>query len=145
MTGTKASVFFYGSFINLKVLAEVDLVPENVEVAQLSGFDIRIAPLATLVRSDRHSVYGILCTAGHDALERLYRRDWVAAYRPEAVDVETTNGRMAPALCYIAPPFTPLPATDEYIDRIVGPARELGFPDWYIERLESFRGGSARR
>jgi hypothetical protein len=43
------------------------------------------------------------------------------------------------ALCYIAPSLTPQPATDDYIDRIVKPAREYGFPDWYVSRLDSFR------
>lgn len=144
MPDDNASVFFYGSFINLDVLAGYGLVPESVEVARLSGYDISIAPLATLVRSDRASVYGILCDAPRDALQRLYGEAWVATYRPEAVMVETRPGRMALALCWIAPPFSPEPAAGDYLDRIIGPARGFGFPDWYIERLESFRGGAGR-
>jgi hypothetical protein len=31
------------------------------------------------------------------------------------------------------------PATDEYLNRIVEPAREFGFPEWYMKRLEAFR------
>jgi len=31
------------------------------------------------------------------------------------------------------------PAERAYVDRIVKPAREFGFPGWYVERLESFR------
>jgi hypothetical protein len=38
--------FFYGSYINLNVLKEVDLIPEQYEVARLPGFDIHIGPLA---------------------------------------------------------------------------------------------------
>ena len=144
MPDDSAAVFFYGSFINLDVLAGYGLAPENIEVARLSGYDISIAPLATLVRSDRHSVYGLLCSARHDALHRLYSQTWVAAYRPEAVMVETRPGRMALALCWIAPPFKPERVADDYLDRIIGPARDFGFPAWYIERLESFRGGPAR-
>lgn len=45
--------FFYGSYMNLDVLKEVDLVPGRVEVARLNGFDILIRPLANLVRSDQ--------------------------------------------------------------------------------------------
>ncbi len=44
--------FFYGSYMNFDVLREVNLVPQQHEVAQLDGFDIRIAPRANLVRSD---------------------------------------------------------------------------------------------
>ena len=35
--------FFYGSYSNREVLAEVDLVPDQVEVACLPGFEIHIA------------------------------------------------------------------------------------------------------
>jgi hypothetical protein len=33
----------------------------------------------------------------------------------------------------------PRPADPAYVDRILGPARELGFPSWYIEKLERFK------
>jgi hypothetical protein len=149
-------VFFYGSFINLEVLRRVDLVPERVEVARLGGFDIRIEPLANLVRSGQHSVYGTLVTARHAELDRLYahaRDDLGGTYLPEAVLAESlgppplppdSSGQVPggvgrPALCYIAPEMEPAPATNDYIDRIVGPARAFGFPPWYIARLESFR------
>ena len=42
-------------------------------------------------------------------------------------------------MTYIKPEMAPQPAANDYVDRIVGPAREYGFPAWYIERLESFR------
>ena len=60
-------------------------------------------------------------------------------FAPEAVLVETLDNKWKPALCYIAPAMEPRPAENDYIDRIVGPAKEYGFPDWYIRRLESFR------
>ena len=141
MTATKVWVFFYGSYINMDVLREVDLAPEEFEVAKLYGFDIRIQPLANLVRSERHCVYGIAATATHDELDRLYAhaKDVLGGnYLPEAVIVETRDGKMKPALCYIAPDMKPAAARPDYVKRIVGPAREYGFPDWYIVRLESF-------
>jgi hypothetical protein len=63
----------------------------------------------------------------------------VGTYLPDAVLVETLDGKWRSALCYIAPASETRPATDDYIDRIVGPAKQYGFPDWYIARLESFR------
>jgi hypothetical protein len=63
----------------------------------------------------------------------------VGTYLPEAVLVETLDSTWQPALCFIAPASEERPASGDYIDRIVGPAREYGFPDWYIARLESFR------
>jgi hypothetical protein len=141
MTEPKVWTFFYGSFINLDVLGEVGLVPDAVEVARLAGFDIRIEPLANLVPSDERSVYGIVATATHAELARLYAYAETAlggTYVPEAVLVETANGTFKPALCYIAPAMDPGPATREYVERIIEPAREYGFPAWYLERLASF-------
>ena len=132
-------VFFYGSFINRQVLARGGLTPERVEMARLWGFDIVIETLATLIRSDRHCVYGIVCQATHSELRGLYGQDWLGGtYLPEAVFVET-EGRLLPALCYIAPTRPPKQPADDYLDWITGPAREYGFPDWYVERLQSFR------
>ena len=142
MKNRKVWTFFYGSYINLNVLKEVDLVPEDYEVARLDGFDIRIAPLANLVRSERHCVYGIVATATHEELKRLYahaEHDLGGVYLPEAVLAQTLDFTGRPALCYIASSMNPSKASDDYIDRIVKPARKFGFPEWYIERLDSFR------
>jgi hypothetical protein len=134
--------FFYGSYINLNVLREVNYVPEKWEVARLAGFDIRIQPRANLVRSDQHSVYGILATGTHAELNRLYAhaKDVLGeTYLPEAVLAEARDGKYKSALCYVCPAMDSRPATNEYVDRIVVPAREYGFPFWYLQRLEAFR------
>ena len=44
----KITVFFYGSYINLNELKEVDIVPETFELARLDGLDISIRPRANL-------------------------------------------------------------------------------------------------
>jgi hypothetical protein len=138
----KVWVFFYGSYINFDVLREVGLFPDQHEVARLSGFDIRIAPRANLVRSDEHSVWGIIATATHEELGRLYAhaKDVLGeTYLPEAVLVETRDGALRPAITYLCPDMEPRPADPSYVSRIAEPARKFGFPDWYVARLESFR------
>lgn len=138
----KVRVFFYGSYINRNVLREVDLVPESVQVARLFNHDIEIRPLANLVKSEGRCVYGILIAATHEELSRLYdhARDVLGGvYLPEAVLVETSDGTWHPSLCYICHDMTSAPPRPDYVDRIVMPARKLGFPDWYIGRLEKFR------
>ena len=51
-----------------------------------------------------------------------------------------TRGRRLLALrSLIAPEMDPRPATSDYVDRILAPARERGFPDWYLARILSFR------
>lgn len=134
-TARRIRVFFYGSFINRDVLAEAGFRPDRLVVGRLPGFDIRIAPLATLVPSDEHAVYGVLCEATHEELGRLYAQSWVGEYLPEAVLVETGEGSWQAALCYIASSAAGQQAPRDYVDRIVGPGRALGFPEWYLTRV----------
>lgn len=133
----KVATFFYGSFIRMDILAKGDFRPAEFAVAKLSGFDIRISPHACISRSDRHSVYGILTYPTHAQLHKLYSMDWVGTFLPEAVIVETTDGKLQPALCYIPPSCGDEPADREYLAHIVAAGRSYGFPDWYIQRLES--------
>ena len=137
----KVWTFFYGSYIDFEVLKEVDLVPESWVVARLGGFDIRIEPRANLVQSDTDVVYGIAATATHEELTRLYvhARDVLGElYLPEPVLIETLDGKWMPTLCYICPHMEPRPADPAYVERILGPARAYGFPQWYLDRLAEF-------
>ena len=70
--GPEVWVFFYGSYINRDVLAQAGLAPSRWEVARLDGFELVVRPRANLVRSDRHCAWGVLATATHRELDRLY-------------------------------------------------------------------------
>lgn len=141
MTPPKIQTFFYGSYINPEVLAGVGLHPDSFEVVRLSGFDITIGPLANLVRSDRHSVYGVLIELTHAELRELYdhaEQVLGAVYLPEPVLCETMDGGFVPALVYLSNDLRAAPASADYVERIAGSAREFGFPAWYVERIEAF-------
>jgi AIG2 family protein len=142
MSEPQVLVFFYGSYMNRAVLAEVGLAPVTWEVALLPDFDIRIAPRANLVRSPGGIVFGVLAAATHAELDRLYahaRNVLGEIYLPEAVLVHTRSDRWRPALCYLAARMVERGPELAYVERILQPARELGFPSWYVARLESFR------
>jgi len=142
MDEPRIDTFFYGSYINQSVLRGLGLEPADIEVARLDGYDIRIEPLANLVPAEGASVWGIVTALTPRELVTLYAhaRDVLGGtYSPVAVVVETTGGEKKAARCYIAPVEAARPANNDYVDRIVGPAREYGFPADYIARLESFR------
>jgi orotate phosphoribosyltransferase len=141
MTEPKVWVFFYGSYMNRAVLAEVDLRPADWLPARLDGFDVRIAPRANLVPAPGRAVFGALATATHSELERLYAhaRDVLGeVYLPEAVTAVDFAGATRPALCYVAAQMRERPAETAYVERILAGARELGAPPWYLDRLASF-------
>jgi hypothetical protein len=138
----EVAVFFYGSYMNREVLGEVDLAPRVWEVASLAGFDIDIRPRANLVPAPGIAVWGILASATHAELDRLYThaRDVLGeVYLPRPVLVELAAGSYLPALCYICPRMEMRPAAPDYIERILAPARAHGFPASYLERIERFR------
>ena len=110
-------------------------------MARLHGYDIKIEPRANLERSDADTVYGILATATHRQLDDLYAHAQEVlgeTYLPEAVLAETLDHEWRPALCYICPDMKPRSADPDYVARILGPARQYGFPSWYIDRLARF-------
>lgn len=137
----KVYTFFYGSYINENVLKVVNIYPDKCETAKLPGFDIIIRPYANLIKSENNSVYGILTQLTHEELKRLYSHAeevFHELYEPEAVLVQAGNEEWVPALCYICHNMDEKPADNDYIKRIVEPAKEYNFPEWYIKKLESF-------
>ena len=138
MTERRVAVFFYGSFMDREILRQRGYDPPDLQPAKLWGFDIRFRPLATITPVEEHTcVYGLLATATHADLQRLYGEGMASGYRPEAVIVETIPGRKLPALVYIAWGPTPPPPSDDYLEHLLGPGREFDFPDWYLQHLES--------
>lgn len=137
-------VFFYGSYINLDVLAEMDLHPSPVQVATVAGFEIVIAPLANLLPAKGALVWGILAPMTHDELGRLYdehaQKVLGGTYLPEAVLCLTAAGDYRPALTYISPALPSGPVSEAYVERIAGPGEGYGFPDPYLRHLRSFAG-----
>ena len=47
----RVRTFFYGSFMNPEVLAKAEVRPAEARIGRLDGWDIRIAPRATLSRA----------------------------------------------------------------------------------------------
>ena len=134
--------FFYGSYMNLDVLREVDIEPTDVEVARLDGFELTLGPLANLRRADGHASHGIIAGLTHAELDQLYahaREVLGGVYLPEPVLVTTRAGEVRPALTYIADDLPDAPAKPDYVERILAPARELGLPADYLAFIESFR------
>lgn len=138
MKPKRIAAFFYGSFIRRDVLAAGGFHPETVEVAQLNGHDITFDPHANVFRSSPHAVCGILVYPSHEELNRLYSKDGVGVFLPEAVVVETGDRRLVPALCYLPPARRDAPPDIAYVERIVAAGREHGFPAWYLDRLQAF-------
>lgn len=133
--------FFYGSFMNPEVLAKADVHPTETQRARLDGWDLKIAPRATLVPSEGQCVYGVLAQLTHPEIDKLYAKDWFGfgTYLPEAVLVTDSVGRYLPALSYIAWQLEGGMPSAEYLEKMVVVAKRFEFPAEYIRRIESFK------
>ena len=141
----RIAAFFYGSFMRHEVMTPAGFQPITIEVAKLRGYDIDFDPHANIFRSDQHSICGILVYPSHEELNKMYARDGVGVFLPEAVIVETKDNRHLPAICYMPPTRGTQPADLAYVGRIIEAAQEHGFPSWYVNRLESLRSNHQNR
>jgi len=133
-------VFFYGTIMNPPVLAEFGVTPGSVVPAKLAGFELSIRPRPNLARSERSQVFGSLMSVTHADLTRVYsslQERFGLEYLPEAVLVETLDGMLKPALCYVAPHMAPGPADQAFVRQLASCARAVGLPDWYASHIES--------
>jgi hypothetical protein len=136
----KVWTFFYGSFMNPDVLGKANVHPTARQMARLDGWELNIAPRATLVPAQGRRVYGVLAQLTHADIDKLYTKDWFGfgTYLPEAVLVTNSVGRHVPAMCYIAWSPEGGRPTQEYVDKMVSVAREFAFPEDYILHIQSF-------
>jgi hypothetical protein len=136
-------VFFYGSYINFNVLKEVDINERIFDVGSVNGYELTISPLANLKYKKQGIAYGILTKLNHYELDRLYqdhaKGKLGGEYLPEAVIVYQLHGIYTPALCYISHYMEEGKADPAYVERILKPAKEYRFPNWYLNHIESFK------
>jgi len=136
-------VFFYGLYMDFEILRERGLRVQHWEVAKLDGYEFRISSWGYIKRSDVNCVYGVVVCAAQQEVLDLYAPATSTLpldYFPEPVLVESPDGQLRNVLCYVA---TSEPQGAEvnvdYVEGMVRLARHFAFPDWYVERLESFR------
>ncbi len=131
-------VFFYGSFMNPKVLTVAGVDAQGLRRARLDGFTLEVKSGANLMESDGESVYGMVGRVNHVDLNKLYGQELLSfgSYFVEPTLVSTDNG-FVPALCYIAPKVKDGLASKDYIDTILEVAEKYSFPESYIAMLKT--------
>ena len=134
----RIAAFFYGSFMRPEVMTQTGFVPDTVQVAQLHSYDICLDPHANVFPSPMHSVFGIVVQITHTELDRMYGKQGVGCFLPEAVLVTLADGRWLPVMCYMPPSRSNQPADQAYLARLIEAAVLRGLPRDYILRLQSY-------
>jgi len=129
--------FFYGLFMDARVLLEAGTKPSNLRRAYVTDFALRIGRRATLVPCPGARAYGMLISLTHAELDRLYGAPGLELYRPEAVLAHLSEGEAIPALCYnLAQAPEPHERNPEYALRLRRVLENLGFPIEYVESVK---------
>ena len=126
--------------MNPEVLAKAGVYPIERQAARLDGWQLTLAPRATLIPSDGRSVHGVLGRLTHPDIDKLYTRDWFGfgVYLPEAVMVTNAAANKLAAMCYIAWETAGGKPAPEYVEKMVSAAREFSFPEDYVRHIQSF-------
>ena len=128
-------VFFYGLFMDEKILATKGIKPAEVKLGFVDGFRLRIGERATLVRSHDSRAYGAMMEISPGEAAGLYAEESVSDYLPEPVIVNLVDGTQAQATCYNLPANKVAGASRQYAESLLTVATRLGFPDSYLEEI----------
>ncbi|MCX7365998.1 MAG: gamma-glutamylcyclotransferase [Alphaproteobacteria bacterium] len=97
---------------------------------------LQIGQRATLVPDHAGRVFGVVMDLSQAEVDRLYAEPSVAAYRPEAVMAEVTNGSRIAALCFNLPPSEePVTPNPDYAGKLRAVATRLGLPPDYVRGI----------
>lgn len=139
-------VFFYGLFMDERLLRQRGLAPSNVRFARLKGYRLRIARRANLVEDAEATTCGVVIDLPPDDVLDLYSKPGVGDYRPVTVCVELEDGSEQPAICYLLPADKSRQGINsEYAEKLFHLARELCFPDDYLAEIQLASDSDDRR
>ncbi len=129
-------VFFYGLFMDQKLLSDKGVQASDLRLAVVSGFVLRIGARAALVPDSAGTVHGVVMKLSHFDLERLYSEPSLLAYRPEPVLATLQSGAIIAALCFNLPEApSPDERNPEYAEKLRILARRVGLPDAYVASI----------
>ena len=132
-------VFFYGLFMDERLLGTKDIRPTSTSVGFVDGYGLCIGERATLLRRPNDRAYGVVMDIAPNEATELYAEDSVADYLPEPVTVELVDGTQVEATCYNLPSAKIAGTNKDYAESLVKVAIRLGFPDSYIEQIRQAR------
>ncbi len=129
------NVFFYGLFMDARLLAEQGVEPSWAKPGFVDGRRLRIGDRATIVPQSDSRVYGVVMDITDREAAILYSEKSVADYAPEPVIVDLMNGEHVEATCYILPADKTAGTNKDYARALLTVAADYGFPEPYLDEL----------
>lgn len=122
------SVFFYGLYMDEKLLQQQAVSVVNPRKACLPGFRLRVGQRATLLRDPQASAHGMVYDLTHEEIHRLYWGAGLHEYAAEAVMLECEGQALAALCCNLIE----APAAGEnnpaYVEKLLELMKRLELP-----------------
>lgn len=133
-------IFFYGLFMDRRLLTEKGLNPQTIGPAVLHGYRIHIGERATLLPSAASRAYGIVMDLPDEEADALYSEPSVRAYERERVRVTLlASNRDVEVDCYNLPGELGMAgANPAYAKELSRLAEALGFDPAYAREIAAF-------
>ena len=131
-------IFFYGLFMDLKLLEKNGLHLSNSRQAYLPDYALKIGSRASLIPTLGASAYGLVITVDAAGIAALYSEASVADYVPEPVEVVTGEGEKVAATCYNLPSHLLKGTNVAYAEQLYRLAKALDFPQEYLSQIQQF-------
>ncbi len=129
-------VFFYGLFMDRRLLEKQGLNPGSMRKAHLPDYRLSIGQRAAVTEDEGAKCYGMLADLAPDEVLKLYSTPGVSDYQPISVSVALADGSVEVAICYNLPADkNPLGSNIEYAKDLHRVASALHFPDHYLNEI----------
>ncbi len=131
-------IFFYGLYMDSRLLEGMGFRPKSVGAARLINHSLEIGERATLVPDSGRVAYGYLLDLEDDEVSELYSRPEVLDYRAESVEATLlSDGSKHRALCYVLPESKLGGKRNTgYAEKLKMLVLRLGLPSEYANEIE---------
>ena len=108
MTDT-VDAFFYGLYMDPKLLASLGFKPISVEKAEANSYALDLFGSAKIVPSENSVMRGNIIKLSEKDLKEMYSFESTKSYSPEMIQVKDSNGIYKLVNCYNLPESTDEP------------------------------------
>lgn len=122
-------VFFYGLFMDERILREKGVHPQASRKAVVHGYQLRIGQRAMMVPRASSKVFGMVHSLTECEINSLYAEPGLQMYRPETVVARFENGSTSALTTYnLQEASADEESNAEYVAKLRVVLERLGFP-----------------
>ena len=136
MTDT-VEAFFYGLYMDPKLIESLGFEPITVEKAEVNSYALDLFGAAKIVPREDSVVWGNIIKLSKNDLQAMYSFETTEIYSSEVIQAKDSNGHYKLVNCYNLPESPDEPFNKDYHQKLLNLLKELDFPVDYINSLES--------